>query len=69
MARVLGIDIPNEYIAIQHFDIQQVNEWIEHYTSNEFCGKTLKDEIKDLSAFSTSEDSSSDVKSFPALEQ
>ena len=54
-----GIDIPNEYIAIQHFDIQQVNEWIEHYTSSDYCGEKIDQKILDYllsmdeSSFST----------------
>lgn len=39
------INISCEYIVLQHFDDQQVNEWIEHYTSNEYCGEKIDRKI------------------------
>ena len=34
-------------ITLQHFDKDNREKWIEHYTSPNCCGQTLNDEIKD----------------------
>ena len=38
-------NIPSQYIVLQHFDINQVQEWIERYTGNEYCGEKIDDVI------------------------
>ena len=42
-----NIDIPNHRITLQHFDKDNREKWIEHYTSPDCCGQALNDEIKD----------------------
>ena len=42
-----GINIPSYRITLQHFDKDNREKWIEHYTSPDCCGQTLNDETKD----------------------
>lgn len=41
-----GINIPSQYIVLQHFEINQVQEWIDRYTSCDYCGEKIDEEIK-----------------------
>lgn len=42
-----NINIPNEYIVLQHFEIEKINEWIQRYTGIDFCGEIIDDRILD----------------------
>ena len=39
------INIPSQYIVLQHFEISQVQEWIVRYTSDDYCGEVIDEEI------------------------
>lgn len=40
-----GINIPSQYIVLQHFELRQVQEWIDRYTSCDYCGEKIDDVI------------------------
>ena len=39
------IDVPHQYIVLQHFEISQVQEWIDRYTSDDYCGEKIDEVI------------------------
>ena len=39
------INIPSQYIVLQHFDISQVQEWIDQYTRDDCCGEIIDETI------------------------
>lgn len=40
-----GINIPSSYISLEHFDADQRADWLDHYTSHEYCGQSMNDEL------------------------
>lgn len=41
----VGLDVPSEFISLQHFDSEQRERWLEHYTSAEYCGQVIDDAV------------------------
>lgn len=41
----LNIDLPSEFISLEHFDAEQRAQWLERYTSNEYCAQTIDETI------------------------
>lgn len=39
------IDIPSEFISIRHFDAEQREQWLEHYTSDKYCGQKIDEKV------------------------
>lgn len=59
-----GIDIPSEYISLKHFDAEQRERWLEHYTSDNYCGQKLDEAVYEYIK-NISEDTSSCICDTP----
>lgn len=42
-----GLNIPHHFITLQHFDLEQRQEWLFRYTSPEFCGQHMDTNVKE----------------------
>lgn len=40
-----NLDIPRWSISLQHFDAEQRDIWLEHYTSDRYCGQTIEEKV------------------------
>lgn len=40
-----GIDIPSEFIFLKHFDYEQREKWLEHYTLDEYCAQKIDETV------------------------
>ena len=60
----VGINIPSDRITLQHFDKEQREEWLEHYTSPERCNQPLGDDVKEY-IMNISEESDSAIFDTP----
>lgn len=40
-----GINIPAEFISLQHFDSEQRERWLEQYTSDKYCAQKMDDRV------------------------
>ena len=43
----VGINISSDRIALQHFDKEQREEWLKHYTSPDYCNQTLEQGVRE----------------------
>lgn len=41
-----NINLPSLQIYLQHFDAEQREKWLEHYTSTEYCGQNIDESVK-----------------------
>lgn len=41
-----NIQLPSLQISLQHFDAEQREKWLEHYTSTEYCGQNIDESVK-----------------------
>lgn len=39
------IYFPSKYISLQHFDAEQRDIWLEHYTSDKYCAQTIDEKV------------------------
>lgn len=51
-------NIPAWHITLQHFDEEKRKEWIDHYTSDGYCGQALDEEIQNYILHITDEEDS-----------
>lgn len=41
-----NIDLRSLRISLQHFDAEQREKWLEHYTSSDYCGQNMDESVK-----------------------